>query len=136
MYGGVNKDNDPANKKFWSRNDIVNEQHIPVQTPMNMYDPFHRGVGAERVFVRVAGLDIRRIVQEIYGDKIITKTIVNETADVNHRSPAHYEVRFIKQVGANGTFIMHIEQFDVVAVEKSYVKENPTPQLLPGMIMY
>lgn len=128
MFGGKNA-NLPNNNKVWGNENYVREVHIPVN------DPFRRGYNTDRVLVRVSGLDIRRILQEIYGRDIITKTVANESGDTNYRSEARYEVRFIKAM-ADGSFIMNIEQFDSAAIEKIFMQENPIPQQYLGVQMY
>lgn len=128
MYGGKNA-NMPNNNKVWGSENVLREVHIPVN------DPFRRGYNTDRILVRVSGLDIRRILQELYGKDIITKTVANETGDTNYRSEARYEVRFIK-ANTDGTFIMNIEQFDSAAIEKIFMQENPIPQMYLGVQMY
>lgn len=128
MYGGKNA-NMPNNNKIWGNENVLREVHIPVN------DPYRRGYNTDRILVRVSGLDIRKILQELYGRDIITMTVVNEAGDTNYRSEARYEVRFIK-ANADGTFIMNIEQFDSAAIEKIFMKENPIPQMYLGVQMY
>jgi hypothetical protein len=128
MFGGKNA-NLPNNKKVWGNENVLREIHIPVN------DPFRRAYNTDRILVRVFGLDIRRILQELYGRDIITKTVANDAGDTNYRSEARYEVRFIKG-NPDGTFVMNIEQFDLAAVEKIFVQENPIPQQYLGVQMY
>lgn len=128
MYGGRNA-NMPNNKKVWGNENVLREIHIPVN------DPYLKGYNTDRILVRVSNLDIRRIIQELYGKDIITKTVANESGDTNYRSGARYEVRFIKP-NADGTFIMNIEQFDSAAIEQIFMKENPVPQAYLGVQMY
>lgn len=128
MYGGKNA-NLPNNNKVWGNEHVLRETHIPAN------DPFRRGYNTDRILVRVSGLDIHRILQELYGKDIITKTVVNESGDTNYRSEARYEVRFIK-ANVDGTFIMNIEQFDSAAIEQIFMKENPVPQMYLGVQMY
>lgn len=128
MYGGKNA-NLPNNNKVWGNENVLREFHIPVN------DPYRRGYNTDRILMRVSGLDIRRILQEMYGRDIITKTIVKEAEDTNYRSEARYEVRFIKAM-PDGSFIMNIEQFDLSAIEKIFMQENPMPQQYLGVQMY
>ena len=128
MFGGKNA-NLPNNNKVWGNEAYLREVHIPVN------DPFRRGYNTDRILVRVSGLDIRKILQEMYGYDIVTKTVANEDADTNFRSFAKYEVRFIKAM-ADGRFIMNIEQFDSAAIEKIFMQENPIPQQYLGVQMY
>lgn len=128
MYGGKNA-NLPNNNKVWGNENVLREVHIPVN------DPFRRGYNTDRILVRVFGLDIRRILQELYGKDIITKTVANESGDTNYRSEARYEVRFVKYIN-DGTFVMNIEQFDSAAIEQIFMKENPIPQMYLGVQMY
>lgn len=128
MYGGKNA-NLPNNKKVWGNDAVLREVHIPVT------DPFRRGYNTDRILVRVSGLDIRRILQELYGRDMITKTVANESGDTNYRSEARYEVRFVK-ANTDGTFIMNIEQFDSAAIEQIFMRENPIPQQYLGVQMY
>ena len=128
MYGGKNA-NMPNNNKVWSNENVLREIHIPVT------DPFRRGYNTDRILMRVSSLDIHRILQELYGRDIITKTVANESGDTNYRSEARYEVRFIK-ANTDGTFIMNIEQFDTAAIEKIFMQENPIPQQYLGVQMY
>lgn len=128
MYGGKNA-NMPNNKKVWGNENVLREVHIPVT------DPYRRAYNTDRIMVRVSSLDIRRILQELYGRDIITKTVANESGDTNYRSEARYEVRFIK-ANADGTFVMNIEQFDSAAIEKIFMQENPMPQMYLGVQMY
>ena len=129
MYGGTNA-NLPNNNKVWGNENVLREIHIPVT------DPFRKGYGTDRILVRVSGLDIRRILQELYGDDIVTRTIAHESGeDTNFRSKARYEVCFIKAM-PDGSFIMNIEQFDLAAIEKIFMQENPIPQQYLGVQMY
>jgi len=128
MYGGKNA-NMPNNNKVWGNENVLREVHIPVT------DPFRRGYNTDRILVRVSGLDIRRILQELFGRDIVTKTVANESGDTNYRSEARYEVRFIKAM-VDGSFIMNIEQFDTAAIEKYFMQENPIPQQYLGVQMY
>ena len=128
MFGGKNA-NLPNNNKGWGNDAVLREVHIPVT------DPFRRGYGTDRVLVRVSGLDIHRILQELYGRDIITKTVATESGDTNYRSEARYEVRFIKAL-VDGSFVMNIEQFDAAEIEKIFMKENPIPQQYLGVQMY
>lgn len=128
MYGGKNA-NLPNNNKVWGNENVLREVHIPVT------DPYRRGYNTDRILVRVSGLDIRRILQELYGRDIVTKTVANESGDTNYRSEARYEVRFIKAM-VDGSFIMNIEQFDSAATEKIFMQENPIPQQYLGVQMY
>ena len=128
MYGGTNA-NLPNNNKVWGNENVLREVHIPVT------DPFRRGYNTDRILVRVSGLNIRSIIQEIYGDKIVTKTVADENGDTNYRESALYEVRFIKAM-PDGTFIMNIEQFSSEAAQAIFIKENPVPQQYLGVQMY
>lgn len=128
MYGGKNA-NLPNNNKVWGNENVLREVHIPVN------DPYRRGYNTDRILVRVAGLDIRRVLQELYGRDIITKTEANESGDINYRSEAKYEIRFIKAM-ADGSFVVNIEQFDSAAIEKIFMQENPVPQQYLGVQMY
>lgn len=128
MYGGKNA-NMPNNNKIWGNETILREVPIPTN------DPFIKGHNTHRILVRVANLDIHRILQEIYGHSMVTKTVAKESGDTNYRSEARYEVRFIK-ANIDGTFIMNIEQFDSAAIEKIFVQENPLPQMYLGVQMY
>ena len=128
MYGGKNA-NLPNNNKVWGNENTLREVHIPST------DPFRRGYNTDRILVRVSNLDIRKILQELYGNSIVYKTEVNEDTDVNYTANAMYEVRFIKAM-ADGTFIMNIEQFNKDAVEKIFMQENPVPQQYLGVQMY
>lgn len=128
MYGGKNA-NMPNNNKVWGNENVLREIHIPTNSA------FFRGQNTDRILVRVSGFDIRRIIQELYGRDIITKTIANESGDTNYRSDARYEVRFVKYAN-DGSFIMNIEQFDLAAIEKIFIQENPAPQVYLGVQMY
>ena len=128
MYGGKNA-NMPNNNKVWGNENVLREIHIPTN------DPFRRSYNTDRVLMRVSGLDIRRIIQELHGRDIITKTVANESGDTNYRSEARYEVRFIKAM-VDGSFVMNIEQFDSAAIEKIYMHENQIPQQYLGVQMY
>lgn len=128
MYGGKNA-NLPNNKKVWGNENFLREVHIPVN------DPYRRGYNTDRILIRVSGFDIRRILQELYGRDIVTKTVAKEFGDENYRSEARYEAHFIKAM-PDGSFIMNIEQFDSAAVEKIFMQENPMPQQYLGVQMY
>jgi hypothetical protein len=127
MFGGKNVN--LPNSKVWTRDDTIREIHIPVQSS------YYKGYNAERILIRVSNLDIRKILQEMYGYDIVTKTVANENADMNFRSLARYEVHFIKSL-ADGRFIMNIDQFDSAAIEKIFMQENPVPQQYIGVQMY
>ena len=129
MYGG-DKANKPNNKKVWNNESIVSEIHIPNNDPLKRA-PYN----SDRILMRVRGLDIRRILRELYGSALVTKTDIKDSGDVNYYAKdVKYEVRWAKGC-PDGTFIMSIEQFDSVAVEKLFIKENPMPQNL-GITMY
>lgn len=128
MFGGKNA-NLPNNNKVWGNENILREVHVPAN------DPFRRTYNTDRILVRVTGFDIRRILQELYGRDIITKTVAKDDGDTNYRSEARYEVRFIKAM-ADGTFVMNIEQFDSAAIENIFMRENPIPQQYLGVQMY
>ena len=128
MYGGKNA-NMPDNNKVWGNENVLREVHMPVN------DPYRRGYNTDRILMRVTGLDIRKILQELYGRDIITKTVANDAGDTNYRSEARYEVRFIK-ANIDGSFVMNIEQFDAAAIEKIFMQENPIPQQYLGIQMY
>lgn len=128
MYGGKNA-NLPNNNRVWGNENVLREVHIPVN------DPYRRGYNTDRILVRVAGLDIRKVLQELYGRDIVTKTEANEAGDINYRSDAKYELRFIKAM-TDGSFIVNIEQFDSSAIEKIFMQENPIPQQYLGVQMY
>lgn len=128
MFGGKEA-NKPNNTKIWNSDSVIKEVHIPVNSP------FFRSQNTDRILVRASGLDIRRILQELYGRDMVTKTIAGEEGDINYRGNAQYEPRFIK-ANADGTFIMNIEQFDKAAVESIFMQENPIPQQYLGVQMY
>lgn len=128
MYGGKNA-NLPNNNKIWGNDNILKEVHIPTN------DPFLRSYNTERILVRVTGFDIRKILQELYGKDIVTKTVANESGDTNYRSEARYEARFVRYAN-DGSFIMNVEQFDSAAIEKIFMQENPIPQQYLGVQMY
>lgn len=128
MFGGTNAA--LPNNKVWSDKNVLREVHMPVN------NPYLRGYNTDRFLVRVSGFDIRRILHELYGKDIVIKTVANEDGnDVNYRSDARYEVRFVK-ANPDGTFIMNIEQFNPSAVEEFFIKENPIPQQYLGVQMY
>lgn len=128
MFGGRNAMK-PTDKK-WDNEAYVREIHIPAN------DPFaYRGRNIERILLRVTGFDLRKILQKLYGRDMVVKTATTDDKDVNFRSLAYYEPRFIK-AKPDGTFIMNIEQFDKAAVEEIVMKENPMPQFNIGVQMY
>ena len=128
MYGG-SKVNLP-DSKVWENETVQREVHIPVTN-----DPFIRSYNTDRILVRISGIDIRKILQELYGKTIVYKTVTDEHGDINFTANAMYEVRVMKGL-PDGTFIMNIEQFDKDAIEKIFMKENPIPQHYLGVQMY
>lgn len=128
MYGG--RQANKPNSKRWK--DYVTEIHVPLSA---YSDPFFRQRNAERVMVRVTGLDLRRILQKLYGDEMVISTSTDGESAVNNMAKAFYEPRFIKML-PNGTFVMNIEQFDKAAVEQFVVKENPQLQQTTGVVYY
>jgi hypothetical protein len=129
MYGGKNA-NKPNDKK-WNSEAVVKEIHIPANDPY-----MYRGRNIERAMLRVTNLDLRRILQELYGHDMVFKTVADADGDMNYRSIAYYEPRFIK-ANTDGTFIMNIEQFDKKEVENIITRENPIPQYaFLGVRMY
>jgi hypothetical protein len=131
MFGGkyANKPND----KKWTNESVMNEVHISAAGNDIMY----RGRNMERIFIRVV-LDLRRVLQELYGREIITKTISGPDGDTNYRGVASYEPRFIKMSQTDPSFILNIEQFDRTEVEKIIARENPAQfyQNIGGIQMY
>ena len=117
MYGGKEK-NSYKNTKRWAQ--CIRQFPLPV----NAYgDPFYRN--GDRILVCVIGLDLRRVLQELYGtDMVVSTSTTSGYSHNNTTAMAYYEPRFIK-MNTNGTFIMNIEQFDKGAVEKYVARENP-----------
>lgn len=132
MFGGKNA-NMPDNSKVWNNKEICREVHISAYG-----DPYYRNTrNVDRVFVRVANLDIRRILAEIFGKMIIYKTIPEESSDVNYRAEARYDVKVMQQ-RPDGTFIMNITQFDYARTQQYFIEENPVSQQYynGGIVMY
>ena len=133
MYQGKEA-NKPNNKKWNTSTDpnaFVREIHAPVQNPL-----MYRGNNIEEVYLRVTGFDLNRILQELYGGVIITKTVSNgEGKDINYKSTARYQPRFAR-ANTDRTFILNIEQFDKEAVEDIMMRENPMMQNYNGIQMY
>lgn len=124
MYGG-REQNKPNNNRW---NQFIQEVHVPTN------DPFFRR--SERILLRVVGLDFRRVLQKLYGRLMVTETVAQGNGkDVNYRSIAYYEPRYIK-ANADMTFIMNIECFDKAAVEEFTVRENPIAQYNASGVNY
>lgn len=129
MFGGKDAAK-PNNKKVWDNESYVKEIHIPTS------NPYYRNNNMEEVLVRVTGLDIRRILQAIYGNSMITGTTRDADGnDVNHYANAHYEIRLLKMM-PDGTFMVNIEQFDDEEIKKLFAKENPSMPQYTGVKMY
>lgn len=125
--------NKPNNKKWNTSNDVhamVREIHTSVQNPL-----MYRGANIEEVYLRVTNFDLKRILQALYGDTMITTTVYNGEKDTNYSSKARYQPRFAK-ANNDRTFILNIEQFDPDAVEDIIMRENPMMQNLSGIQMY
>lgn len=127
MFGGreANKPKDPKWKNY------IKEVHVPL----GYNNPFFKPKNATRVMIKVTGLDIRKILQKLYGDDMIVKTINDGDSDMNVHAKAMYEIRYIKGT-SNGTFIVNIEQFDVGATQQIVAQENPQIQNTTGIVYY
>lgn len=131
MFGGRNaKDNRPKSKAWDNR---ISEVHVSLTSYGDMM--FNNKPRPERILVKVVGLDIKKVVQKLYGDDMIIKTVTDGNSDTNIHARARYDVRFI-DVNPNGTFNIHIEQFDADAVKQFVLKKNPQIQMAPGIVMY
>ena len=126
MFGG-RKANQPKDKK-WDK--YISEVHVPLYN-----DPFFKTRNADRVMVKVTGLNLRSLLRKLYGNDMVTKTVTDGDTDTNIHAEAMYEVRFIKML-PNGTFIMNVEQFDKGATQQFVVQENPQIQRATGVVYY
>lgn len=132
MYGGKNA-NKPKSRN-WAN--CISEAHM-----QNNNMPYFVQRGADRVFVRVTGLDIRRLIRLVYGDTIIVET-TNKVGDdgqmsaVNCASPnARYDVLFSKYL-RDGEFALNIVQYDSDATAELYAEENPVIQQQCGVVRF
>lgn len=131
MFGG-RKASIPNNKKNNNRwNECINE----VRVPTSAYGDMLYRRSADRILVRVTGLDIKRILQKLYGTDMVVLTNSNGKTDENVHAKAFYEPRFAKML-PNGTFIINIEQFDVGAAQQFAIQENPQIQQQTGVVYY
>ena len=131
MFGGRNaKDNKPKSKKWDER---ISEVHVSLKSYGDMM--YANRLEPERILVKVVGLDINRVVQKLFGDDMIIKTITNGDSDTNIHARAKYIVRFIDS-NSNGTYNIHIEQFDADAVKQHILKKNPQIQMGYGVVMW
>jgi hypothetical protein len=126
MYGG--RDNNKPTSNRW--NNYIHEVHIPIS------DAYYRR--GERILLRVVGLDLRKVLQMLYGRLMVTETISQGNGkDMNYRAVAFYEPRYIKACTNDPTFILNIEQFDKGAVEEFTARENPVANFnLTGVNYY
>lgn len=130
MYGGKDH-NKYSDAKTWSK--WIRQIPIPVRA---YSDPFYRN--GDRIVICVGGLDLRRVLQKLYGKEMVISTSTSADGTiVNNTATAFYEVRFIKMSqNGNGTFIMNIEQFDKGAVEFYTARENPQMVQNTGIVYY
>lgn len=132
MYGGA-KANRPDNKK-WHHPDPVVSHINEIHTPANLYDPLARNT--ERIMLVVKDFDIHRLAKAIYGNTMIISTDKDRDGnDRNYIANAKYEVRYVRPL-PDGTFIMHIEQFDDAAATQFVTKENPNLRYQFGMPLF
>jgi hypothetical protein len=132
MFGGRDA-NKPTNGRW---NQYISEVWVP--TSDWTFNP-----RAGELLIKVAGcFDIRRVLQKLFGNNMVTKTETYRDGDSakakNYSSEPAYEARFIKYVyNEPNVFIMNIEQFDKSAVEEINVKENPIRRsTVSGVIYY
>ena len=132
VYGGK-KAMLPNNRKWDS---AISEHFVPVQDPT-----YSRGAG--EYVLRVAGcFDILRVLQKLYGDTIITKSVATTDATghksaTNYAFEAAYKLRFIKWSQKEfGIFYMNIEQFSKEYVDKITIEENPIRPVYVGGLQY
>lgn len=121
MRGG-REANKPGSKN-WNQN--ITEKAVAI----NSADPFYRSRNAGRVLVQVTGIDIHKLLQKIYGSKMVINTESVSTpdggeADANIYAQAWYQVQFVRAL-PDGTFCLNIDQFDKGQVEAFTIAENP-----------
>lgn len=132
MYGGA-KANKPDNKR-WQHPDPIVSHINEIHTPASLVDPLARNT--ERIMLVVKDFDIRKLAKAIYGGTMIVSTDKDQDGnDRNYIANAKYEVRYIRPL-PDGTFIMHIEQFDDGAAAQFVTKENPNLQYQLGMPIF
>lgn len=130
MYGG--RQANKPNSKSWNNPDPKHKRIVEIAEPISSYG----NRNAERTIVSIQNdIDLRRVLQKLYGDDMVIKTQSGLDSDINSHAKALYEPRFVKYC-ANGTFIMNIEQFDKGAVEQFAIQENPQFQRIPNVIFY
>ena len=118
MFGG--REHNKPNSGNWNKN--ISEIHIPNYEPM-----VFGSRRAERVLVVVRGLDIRKLIQLLYGRTMVTHTVEQGNNTVNYTSNANYELRFIK-FNTDATFTLNIEEITV--------KENPVVAYNTGGVSF
>ena len=132
MFGG--KDGNKPNNGKW--NNYIQEVWVPTSDWT-----FNQRAG--ELLIKVSGcFDIRRILQKLFGNSMVTRTEVTKDANgsskiVNHSAEPGYEARFIKYAwNEPSVFIMNIEQFDRAAVEEITTKENPIRRSTVSGVVY
>lgn len=112
----------PKSKKWASH---IKEFHVSA----NEYStPLYRS-GAERIYVRVTDIDIRKVLRKIYGKKMVISTVprIDDSGneyDENLLADAYYNIRYVGNKNQT-VFTVHIEQFDTKAVEQFQADKFP-----------
>jgi len=136
MYGG-RENNLPNNKKNWEKN--AKQVQFPI-SPSDGYAGMYRmNPISYRVYVRVTGIDFRRVLGLIFGNTMVVKTVYDEATKSykNFTGKARYEARLMK-TRENGVFMINIEQFDEDAVREINLMENPNAYFynMQGLMFY
>ena len=119
MYGDKNQNN--YKSKIW--NDRIKE----IKENSNARSPWMFNNAAERVYVVVNGIDIRKVLRAVYGDTMVVKTIIDKDGfGENIMSDAFYSIKFSRFLpGPDGIAVVNIEQVDKVQVQEFINEESP-----------
>lgn len=131
MYGDA-KQNHYKSKNWNSR---ITEH----KESTNLSAPFMYQQQTERVYVVVQGIDLLKILRLIYGNKMVSNTVIDENGKLkNNLAKAFYNIRFHKMDPDNNlSAIISIEQIDKEQVEEQIQYEAPKYGMRnPGAFMF
>lgn len=128
MFGGKNANN--VNSKNWNNN--IKEVAVPIS---GYYDPFGRP-NSSRILIQVTGIDLKRLLKKIYGNKMVVSTETTVDSEINNYSKQAYYMPVFHKWLNDGTFAINILQIDAEEVQKLTVKENPAMPQMSGVRFY
>lgn len=120
MYGGRH------GKRKW--NELVTERVL--RSNQNYY-----ANNASQIIVAVTGFNLNYLCRKLFGNRMVTETVREGDKIVNKTAEAKYEC-LLSNVLQDGSFMIHIDQFDPDKVDKLIRIENPNFIQQTGILMY